>query len=82
MLLVVSLMHTAKPAGLRSTQLRQIRAAAGLKQSQLLLLLEQAGHQLRLPQQLLRPLVSLLPAVLVRLGLRRPGDQELRPLRL
>jgi hypothetical protein len=49
MLYVVSLMHTAadRPAtGLRSTQLRQVRLAAGLKQSQLLLRLEQAGRQL------------------------------------
>jgi tetratricopeptide (TPR) repeat protein len=48
MLLVVSLMHTAavRPTGLRSTQLRHVRLAAGLKQSQLLLRLEQAGRQL------------------------------------
>lgn len=53
---------TGKPApGLRSTQLRAIRASAGLKQSQLLLRLEQAGRRLRVdlpPRESLKRQVS------------------------
>lgn len=48
MLQVVNAAHTATgkaTPGLRSTQLRGVRAAAGLKQSQLLLRLEQAGRR-------------------------------------
>src|SRR5690348_2047166 len=64
MLLVVSLMHAAaeRPAtGQRSTQLRQLRLAAGLKQSQLLLRIEQSGRQLGIevaPRPSLKRMVS------------------------
>jgi len=64
MLLVVSLMHTAaaRPAtGLRSTQLRQARLAAGLKQSLLLVALEHAGRELDVevaPRPSLKRMVS------------------------
>src|SRR6185437_16258307 len=64
MLLVVSLMHAAaeKPVmGLRSLQLRQVRLAAGLKQSQLLVALEHAGRELDIevgPRPSLKRMVS------------------------
>jgi transcriptional regulator with XRE-family HTH domain len=56
--------HTVpgKPApALRSTRLREVRAAAGLKQSQLLVLLEQAGRRLDIdvpPRESLKRQVS------------------------
>lgn len=64
MLSVVSTAHTVTAkatSGLRSTQLRAARAAAGLKQSQLLLRLEDAGRRLGIdlpPRESLKRQVS------------------------